>query len=415
MTPLPPPPPVSVLYGGAHRFAADTPQKLAALARSSLAAYAPEPADFARALGVDPSRADGLYAAVSSRLEGPSAVDDLRIDFEDGYGPRPDPEEDRHADRAGEALAQCQAAGGLPPWVGLRVKAFSGSTEPRARRTLERFLRAYRKTGTGSLPEGFVVTLPKVEEPETVRRFVGALETLEGTLGLAEGAVGVELMVETPRALLALPGLAMAAGSRLVGLHLGAYDLLSALGVLPSAQSLDHPQCVAGRVHIALVAAALGVRASDGATTRLPLPVHRGAPGELSPEQVRDNKAAVVGAWGAHARAVRAACSEGVWLGWDLHPAQLPARYGALYEALSAGIEETVVRLTNFVAEAARATRVGQTFDDAATARGLVGHVRRAGALGVIDLPALEARLGLDLGRLFAEGFGAMGSRPEPP
>jgi len=404
-------PPVSVLYGGAHRFAADTPRKLAHLARVSLATYAPDPTDFARALGVDPAHAEALYAAVVARLEGPACVDDLRIDFEDGYGPRPDPEEDQHARQAGAALAACTKAGALPPWIGMRVKAFAGSTAVRAQQTLVQFCRAYVDAAGAALPAGFVVTLPKVDDAETVRRAVGALEALEASLGLPEGALGIELMVETPRALLGLQGLAAAAGSRLTSLHLGAYDLLSALGVLPEAQGLAHPHCVAARVQLAWVTAALGVRASDGATTRLPLPVHRGDATTLSPTQVAENCVAVSAAWGAHAAAVREACWVGVWQGWDLHPAQLPARYGALYATLAMGIEETLVRLTNFVQAAAQATRVGQTFDDAATARGLVGHLDRAMALGVIRREDVTARLGAELEHLATAVFAV----PSPP
>jgi hypothetical protein len=205
--------------------------------------------------------------------------------------------------------------------------------------------------------------------------------------------------------LLGLLELATEAGHRLDSLHLGAYDLLSALGVLPMAQGLGHPHCVDARGHIVRVAAALGVRAVDGATTRLPLPVHRAEGEPLSEAAQRENHAAVVGAWRAHADAVRAACWVGVWQGWDLHPAQLPARYGALFDVLAEGVEDTVVRLANFVSAAAQATRVGQAFDDAATARGLAAHLGRAASLGVVDASTVEARVGASLDRLCAGEF----------
>lgn len=95
----------------------------------------------------------------------------------------------------------------------------------------------------------------------------------------------------------------------------------------------------------------------------------------------------------------------GVWQGWDLHPAQLPARYGALFDVLAEGVEDTVVRLANFVSAAAQATRVGQAFDDAATARGLAAHLARAASLGVVDASAVEARVGASLDRLCAGEF----------
>ena len=64
-------------------------------------------------------------------------VEDLRIDFEDGYGLRPDAVEDDDAVRcAGSA-----AAVGDVPWVGIRFKSFERLFE-RGVRTLDLFLTA---------------------------------------------------------------------------------------------------------------------------------------------------------------------------------------------------------------------------------------------------------------------------------
>ena len=80
--------------------------------------------------------------------------------------------------------------------------------------------------------------------------------------------------------------------------------------------------------------------------------------------------------------------------GWDLHPAQLPTRYAAVYafflESLSAASE----RLKNFVEKAAKATLVGDVFDDAATGQGLLNYFLRAINCGAItEGEALERRI----------------------
>ncbi len=91
---------------------------------------------------------------------GREPIEDLRIDFEDGYGVRDDAEEDAAARAAGEL------AGRLPvPFVGLRCKSLEAPTRRRAVRTLRVFLDAL-----GTLPPGFVVTLPKVSAVEQVAR-----------------------------------------------------------------------------------------------------------------------------------------------------------------------------------------------------------------------------------------------------
>ena len=108
--------PVHTVYGGAHLFCADTARKLGELALRALDdATRPTPATFAEALGLPgDARADTVYARVRDKLER-EPVEDFRIDFEDGYGNRPDAEEDGHADRgraarsrAGSPRARCR-------------------------------------------------------------------------------------------------------------------------------------------------------------------------------------------------------------------------------------------------------------------------------------------------------------------
>src|SRR5204862_490572 len=81
-------------------------------------------------------------------------VQDYRIDFEDGYGYRPPDEEDAHARQAAEQVAFGMDAGTLPPFLGIRTKAFHEPVHARAVRTLRIFFEALR-----NVPEHFVVTL----------------------------------------------------------------------------------------------------------------------------------------------------------------------------------------------------------------------------------------------------------------
>ncbi len=89
--------PVHTVYGGAQLFRHDSTGKLGQVARRALDDYAPDAATLARALGfTDAAFAEKVYARVAEKL-GREPVEDFRIDFEDGYGNRPDAEEDGHA------------------------------------------------------------------------------------------------------------------------------------------------------------------------------------------------------------------------------------------------------------------------------------------------------------------------------
>ncbi|HEV7868031.1 MAG TPA: hypothetical protein VGO90_10140, partial [Chthoniobacteraceae bacterium] len=89
--------PVHVVYGGAHLFKADSAQKLGVLARRTLREYAPDAATLAQVLGMswNAEFAKTVYARTAAKLER-EPIEDFRLDFEDGYGNRPDAEEDAH-------------------------------------------------------------------------------------------------------------------------------------------------------------------------------------------------------------------------------------------------------------------------------------------------------------------------------
>src|SRR5438270_2264731 len=188
--------PVHTVYGGAHLFKSDTTRKLGELAVKTLDTYAPEPHTFAEAIGLPPRLAEMVHPRVRKKLER-EPVEDFRIDFEDGYGIRPDAEEDGHARKAGEECAKGLVEGTLPPFIGIRIKTFSAEMGPRALRTLDLYLTALLAKTRGRLPPGFVVTLPKVVSPAQVEVLVDAFDALEPKLGIPRGTLRMESMIET--------------------------------------------------------------------------------------------------------------------------------------------------------------------------------------------------------------------------
>jgi citrate lyase beta subunit len=403
--------PVHVVYGGAHLYRADSPAKLAKIARAAMDTWGKDDAAFAKLVGLRDGAPKAVAGELARRVREKLAKDPIEktcIDFEDGYGPRRDDEEDAEAVRAATELARAPRA--PRPLIGIRIKALAPATARRAARTLDLFLTTLIGATGGELPAGFTVTLPKVTRAAEVTALAELLRMLETTLGI-DGRIGIELMVETPRALvdetgrMALPALVEAAGGRCVAAHLGAYDLTASLGVTAGEQRLDHPACDAARLLMQLALAGTGVDVVDGATTVLPIARHRETPdAPLSDAQRAINAGDVQTAWALHATAVRRALELGIYQGWDLHPAQLPARYGAVYAFFLAERTAMAARLRGFVAKATQAMRSGQIFDDAATGQGLLNFFVRGiacGALGEDDLRAT----GLSLDELHARSF----------
>ena len=395
--------PVHVVYGGAHLFKADTARKIGALALQSLHQQFPDAETLGRVLGLGP-----LAAAVLSRVEqklAREAVEDFRIDFEDGYGDRGDAEEDGHAVQAARALADGLRAGTLPPFIGLRLKPLSGGLAPRAVRTLDLFVTAVVAATGGALPANLVVTLPKVAIPGQVAALAALLGLLEERHRLAPGVLKLEIMVEAPAALIGSDGrvplraLVAAGAGRCVAVHFGAYDYLSSCDLTAAVQSLAHPACDFARQVVQVSLAGSGVRLSDGATNVLPLARHRAAPGgpPLTGAQEQENAAAVHAASRLHYQHVRRALDHGYYCGWDLHPAQLPARYAAIAAFFLEGLAPATARLKNFVAQAAQATRVGDVFDDTASGQGLLNFFLRGLGCGALtEEEALAAGLTLE-------------------
>src|SRR5947207_9926142 len=128
--------PVHTVYGGAQLFKSDTTRKLGELALKAMQQYAPSASAFAEAIGIEPAIAETVYARVQEKLKR-EAVEDFRIDFEDGYGIRPDAEEDGHAAQPAIECARGRDAGTLSPFIGIRIKSLSRALSGRSLRTLD--------------------------------------------------------------------------------------------------------------------------------------------------------------------------------------------------------------------------------------------------------------------------------------
>ncbi|MEM9083587.1 MAG: phosphoenolpyruvate kinase [Planctomycetota bacterium] len=401
--------PIHVVYGGADRFKPDTPKKLAVISAMFLKTYASDEKEFSEAFEMDKPLAFIVRERVAKRLSG-QAVQDFRADFEDGFGYRPSGEEDEAAIRLAAVVAEAMEAGSLSPKFGIRPKAPSAALFERSVRTTELFLNALRER-TEDLPSGFVITLPKIESADQVAKYVEHVDRIEGQNGHKPGSICLELMIETPQALVtsdgrdAIPMLVEACDGRCESLHFGAYDFLSSVGIDDADFELHHPLCDTARQRMQLTGAPLGMRWCDGVTTTLPIEIHRGA--ELSDEQRAENMESVHRGWRLAYNDIRQSMSMGFFQGWDVHPAQLVARYAAVYAASLEHADGAAKRLANFLEQATRATSVGADFDDAATANGLLNFFRRGMACGALTEDDLQSR-GLDPHKIRAFDFAAL-------
>jgi citrate lyase beta subunit len=399
--------PVHVVYGGAHLFTAETVPKLGAIARRMLASYVPDASVLAHVFQIEEALAEQVFTRVTEKLSR-EPIEDLRIDFEDGYGFRPDAEEDAHAIAAAEQTAQAMIANALPPFFGLRLKAFTAELSERSIRTLDVFLTALCKRTNHRLPANFVITLPKVVIAEQVAALADCCAMLEAQLAMTPNSLQLELMVETPQSLvntggeMPLPKLIAAAKGRCRGVHFGAFDYTAAVGIIASHQDIRHPACDFARAMMQAAVSGTGVWLSDGVTTTLPLEIHRG---ELTPAQHAENQSAVHRAWQVHYDNIRHSLRSGFYQSWDLHPAQLIPRYAATYAFFLEGLSAATTRLRNFLDKAAQATTVGNTFDDAATGQGLLNYFVRAVHCGAMAQADAQTATGLTMAELRAASF----------
>ena len=356
--------PVHTVYVPADRFDAGTFKALGRTAESTVLEHGELLLDV---LDGDDDLLDRVLAKLATE-----PVEDLRIDFEDGYGVRDDEEEDAAAIGAATALREAVDAGTASPFHGLRFKSLDPISRSRGVRTLALFLEHL-----GEVPEGFVVTLPKLTSIDQVEAMVLLAERLEPT----PGSLRFELQIETPQSILGPDGTALvarmihAAQGRCTGLHYGTYDYSAFCGIAAPYQSLEHPVADHAKAVMQAAAGGTGVRLSDGSTNVLPV-------GDA--DAIRE-------AWTLHLRLVRRALERGYYQGWDLHPAQLPTRYAATYGFYREGLAAAGERLLRYADGGTSSVQ-----DEPATARALADFLLRGQECGALSDAEVTEACGLD-------------------
>jgi hypothetical protein len=435
--------PVHTMYGGAQIFKADTARKLGMVGLNALLEYAPTFVDLARVLDFPGNRtlpvSRAQITALTKRVQAnPSGVratnepawlaftvydriitklkdepvEDFRIDFEDGYGNRSESEEDGHAASTAVEVARGMTDRTLPPFIGIRVKPFTEDLKSRGIRTLDIFLSTLLQQTGGKLPDNFIVTIPKVVMPGQVKVLAELLGEIEKRNGLANGALQLELMIETPQSLFnaqgeaALPLLVAASQGRCKSAHFGVYDYTASCGITATFQQMTHPACDFARHMMKTTLAGTGIWLSDGATNVMPVGHHRAVKGgtPLTARQKKENRDVVHGAWRLGFDDINHSLMNGFYQGWDLHPAQLPIRYAAVYLFFLRSLDDASMRLRTFVEKAAQATLIGSVFDDAATGQGLLNFFLKG--IGCRAITEDEARAtGLSLEEIRSRSF----------
>jgi hypothetical protein len=365
--------PVHTVYVPADQFTDETIADWRARALASVADFGPLP-------GVDPE----LVAAVLAKLAR-EPIEDLRIDFEDGFGHHDDPVEDEAVRAAAAAVTSLAGRGELPAFFGLRIKSLEGPTRARAIRTLDRFLDAI-PADVAARP-GLRITLPKLTSVGQVEAMVELCAALESAHGLDR--LNFELQIETPQAVLgadgriALAPMVHAAGVRCVGLHYGTYDYSAALGVAAPYQSMEHPVADQAKALMQIATAGTGVPVSDGSTNIVPV----------------GDAQSVRAAWELHYRLVRRSLEHGIYQGWDLHPAQLPTRFAATFAFYRDGFSAAAARVRAYAARIQTSV-----LDEPATAVALVGYLFRGLDSGALTADEVTTECDLSLAELAVLG-----------
>ncbi|MFC8920569.1 DUF6986 family protein [Streptomyces sp. NPDC047821] len=376
--------PVHTVYVPGEVFEAGTIRSWGDQALAMLDEHAPDAASLAAVLGLDDQLADDVHERVRAKLER-EPIEDLRVDFEDGYAGK---DEDTDAARAARLISEAYEQGTAAPYMGIRMKCMEAAVRDRGIRTTDVFLTGLMERG--GLPEGLVLTLPKVTYPEQVAAFVRLLEAFEKGHGLKDGRLGFEIQIETSQAILAADGTATvarmidAAEGRATGLHYGTFDYSACLGVSAAYQASDHPAADHAKAIMQVAAAGTGVRVSDGSTNVLP----------VGPtEKVHD-------AWRLHYGLTRRALARAYYQGWDMHPGHLPTRYAAVFAFYREGFEQAAKRLSAYANQAG-----GDVMDEPATAKALSSYLLRGIDCGALDTDEVARLTGLT--RTDLDGFAA--------
>ena len=411
--------PVHTVYGGANLFKSDTCIKMGELALKSLQTYSPDFVTLAKVLKIEgheelPDEEKKIEKLVkklgkmeeAERKQHPAwlsytvynkiieklkteAVEDFRIDFEDGFGNRPDEEEDATAINAANELTIGMNEKTISPFIGIRIKPFTEDLKTRGVRTLDIFLTALLEKTGGKLPDNFIVMLPKVTIPEQVTTMIRLLEIIEKKNNLKAGMLKMETMVEATQIIMDEEGknplmkIIKAGEGRLIAAHFGTYDYTASCGITARYQTMAHPVCDFAHHMTKVALGGTGIFLSDGATNIMPVAPHRGD--DLSAKQLKENRQSVHNAWRIGYNHSMHSLINGFYQGWDLNPAQLPMRYAATYNFFLSSLSDATHRLKTFVDRAAISTLTGDIFDDAATGQGLLNFFLRAMNCGAIS------------------------------
>ena len=423
--------PVHTVYGGANLFKSDTCIKMGDVALRNLKTYAPDFTVLARVLEFEGyeelphqekkikklvTRLDKMIEEQRKKEPGWLAysvynkiirklttepVEDFRIDFEDGFGNRPDDEEDATAVNAANELAIGMQNKTISPFIGIRIKPFTEDHKHRGVKTLDIFLSTLLENTGGQLPNNFVVMLPKVVIPEQVTTMVRLFEIIEKENNLQPGTLKMETMVEATQIIMDDEGrnplmkIVRAGEGRLIAAHFGTYDYTASCGITAKYQTMDHPVCDFAHHMTKVALGSTGIFLSDGATNVMPVAPHRDKP--LTKQQEKENRESVHNAWRIGYNHTMHSLINGFYQGWDLNPAQLPMRYAATYNFFLSSYDDAVYRLKIFVDRAAISTLTGDIFDDAATGQGLLNFFLKAMNCGAItEEEALVTGLTLD-------------------
>ncbi|WP_206686032.1 DUF6986 family protein [Kribbella qitaiheensis] len=369
--------PVHTVYVPADRFDAGTVGEWGQGARDALVRHASSRAELAEALELPTNLSAEVYGRVLAKLER-EPIEDLRIDFEDGYGTRPDEQEDAAALSAARAVAELVKTAEVPPYYGLRIKSLEAPSRRRGVRTLDLFVGEL--AAAGALTDGFVITLAKVTSVEQIEAMVIVLAAIEEAHGVPSGSLKFEIQVETPQAILAPDGttplgrMIRAGAGRVTGLHYGTYDYSASLGVAAAYQSMEHPVADHAKDVMQLAAAGTGVFVCDGSTNVLPV----------------GDREVVHAAWRLHLRLVRRSLARGIYQGWDMHPAQLPSRYVATYLFYREGLESAAARLRAYLGGGDSGY-----LDEPATAAALASYILRGLECGATELSEINTLIGI--------------------
>ena len=411
--------PVHTVYGGANLFKSDTCVKMGEVALKSLQTYSPDFVTLAKVLKMQGhnelrddekkieklvkkldkmSEADRkqhplwlsytVYNKIIEKLK-TEAVEDFRIDFEDGFGNRPDEEEDATAVNAANELAEGMNNKTISPFIGIRIKPFTEDLKNRGTRTLDIFLTGLLEKTGGRLPDNFIVMLPKVTIPEQVTTLIRLFEIIEKKNNLAPGTLKMETMVEATQIIMDDEGknplmkIIRAGEGRLIAAHFGTYDYTASCGITARYQTMAHPVCDFAHHMTKVALGGTGIFLSDGATNVIPVAPHKGD--NLTAKQLKENRQSVHNAWRIGYNHSIHSLINGFYQGWDLNPAQLPMRYAATYNFFLSSIDDATHRLKTFVERAAISTLTGDIFDDAATGQGLLNFFLKAMNCGAIS------------------------------